>query len=153
MIPLTPARIMECLLLTLLSIILALVITFAAAHINKALAHEYARPDLNQWYDALKQPDQPTVSCCGGFDAYWADRVDECGPGDIPAYSRGECVLVAIITDTREISGRPVVPVGTRVPIPSNKIRKHPSENPTDHNVVFMSAVRFVYCWEPLALI
>ena len=29
---------------------------------------------ISQWYRALKQPDNPVMSCCGKADAYWADK-------------------------------------------------------------------------------
>ena len=40
---------------------------------------EATDPEVRQWYQALMQPDNPAVSCCGEADAYWADsfEVDE----------------------------------------------------------------------------
>lgn len=115
----------------------------------------YGAPDINDWYAGLKQPDHPSVSCCGWADAYYADRVDECGPKDA-----ADCALVAIITDTRpdtltlpdgRVLNRPHMPPGVRVSIPASKIRKVPSENPTDHNIVFVAQNGYVFCWEPAA--
>src|SRR5512139_3291856 len=42
---------------------------------------ENTDPELRVWYQALKQPDNPTVSCCGEADAYWCDdvRADDSG--------------------------------------------------------------------------
>jgi hypothetical protein len=51
-----------------------------------------ANADLKRWYQDLKQPDNPVVSCCGEADAYWADAFE--------ATSDGE--YVAIITDPRD---------------------------------------------------
>ncbi len=117
-----------------------------------AMSHDYQHPDVQDWYLMLRQPDNPVASCCGGKDAYYADKTEECGPYDyIPAYYGG-CALVAIITDDRVIPGRPPFPVGTRVPIPRSKIRLHPSANPTEHSIVFMGGQKQVYCYEPLPL-
>ena len=33
-------------------------------------------PQIRQWYQALMQPDNPAVSCCGEADAYWADSFE-----------------------------------------------------------------------------
>src|SRR5215471_6799363 len=33
-------------------------------------------PEIRQWYQALMQPDNPAVSCCGEADAYWADSFE-----------------------------------------------------------------------------
>lgn len=120
----------------------------------------YASPDLSEYFASLKQPDNPSVSCCGWGDAYEAEKTDQCGAGDGP-----NCALVAIITDTRpdtrklangEVINRPHIPVGTRIAIPPNKLRKPAIFNPTDANIVFV-AVReggnLVYCWEPASLI
>jgi hypothetical protein len=84
--------------------------------------------------------------------------VDECGPKD-----GVDCALVAIITDTDPDvlvlpNGvkltRTHIPVGTRIAIPKNKIRKPAIPNPTERNVVFVrrgSGSDEVYCWEPVA--
>jgi hypothetical protein len=72
---------------------------------------------------------------------------------------------VAVITDTRgneftyeTAQGpkkvyRPPIPVGTRIPVPRSKIRRRAVPNPTDHNIIFVSQVGTVYCWEPVALL
>ena len=93
----------------------------------------------------LHQPDN-TASCCGKADAFWADRVEECGPRD--PY---DCALIAYITDKREIMHRPYMD-GVRLVVPRNKIRKQYSPNPTDHNIIFAMGSN-VYCWEPQALL
>jgi hypothetical protein len=124
-----------------------------------AQLNEYQSPDVSQWYANLRQPDYPTTSCCGEADAYFADDVDECtameqarlaalnaAPGQ--AY---ECAFAAIITDTRDDAERKRrhVEPGTRVLVAKSKIRRVPSENPTEHNVVFLGENDWVYCWEP----
>ena len=120
---------------------------------TSALAHDYQHPDNNEWYNSLRQPDNQVASCCGEADAFYTDKTEPCGPEDyIPAYFGG-CTVVAIITDDREVPRRHTFPVGTRIPIPAVKIRKHPSANPTEHGIVFVGAQRQVYCYEPLPLI
>ena len=123
-----------------------------------AWGHDYQHPDQDQWYQQLRMPDSPSTPCCGKGDAFIADRVDECGAYDavITAFggSAPDCFMVAIITDTRTVPGRPSLAPGTRIAIPKYKIRKHPSENPTDHNIIFVNpTTRQVYCWEPTALL
>ena len=49
-----------------------------------------AEPQIREWYQALMQPDNPAVSCCGEADAYWADSFEVEGDK-----------YVAIITDSR----------------------------------------------------
>jgi hypothetical protein len=116
----------------------------------------YGAPDLGAYYRALRQPDAPGSSCCGESDAYFADRVDACDTSRIYEQDPGACAFVAIITDTRpdEPRGRPHVPVGTRIPVPPHKVRKHPVPNPTDHNVIFAGQFEgywVVHCWEPVS--
>jgi hypothetical protein len=110
-------------------------------------APKYSSPSLTEYYKSLMQPDQPNVSCCGAGDAYFANKLDSCLPSD-----GLDCSIVAIITDTRDDStyDRQHIDVGTRIPIPKNKIRLHPIPNPTDNNIVFVSPYNhYVYCWEP----
>src|SRR5512139_4257177 len=42
---------------------------------------ENTDPELRVWYESLRQPDNPQVSCCGQADAYWCDdvRADDSG--------------------------------------------------------------------------
>ena len=122
--------------------------------VSIAKGHDYQRPDLNFWYDSLRQPDNEMAGCCGRADAYFADMVDECLEGDgVVAAFPVPCFMVAIITDERTVPGRPPIAVGTRIAIPQRKIRKVPSANPTDHNVIFIGTNGYVYCWEPTALL
>jgi hypothetical protein len=48
-------------------------------------------PAQRQWFNELKQPDFPFLSCCGEADAYWADSYEVEGNQ-----------YVAIITDARD---------------------------------------------------
>jgi hypothetical protein len=98
---------------------------------------ENADPVISWWFRDLKQPDDPSISCCGEADAYWADSM-EIIDGQV----------IAIITDTRpdEPLGRPHVPVGTRIKVPPYKL-KWDHGNPTGHIVIFLSSDRDVYCY------
>lgn len=51
---------------------------------------EDADPRIKLWFEGLRQPDNPNVSCCGTADAYWTDKIEV----------EGDKVF-AIITDTR----------------------------------------------------
>ncbi len=101
---------------------------------------ENSDPMISEWFRGLKQPDRPTLSCCGVADAYWADGL-EVKDGQV----------IAIITDTRpdEPLRRPHVAVGTRVIVPPNKL-KWDDGNPTGHIVIFLNVgaddVK-VYCY------
>lgn len=93
--------------------------------------------DVRQWYRTLMQPDVP-ISCCGEADAYWADSFEVEGDH-----------YVAIITDDRDIPGRPPIPSGTRVLVPNNKM-KFDAGNPTGHGVLFVAPWKegpHVYCY------
>jgi hypothetical protein len=55
---------------------------FAAFLLASTLAHardngqwEEIDPKVRAWYQELKQPDHPHMSCCGLADAYYADKV------------------------------------------------------------------------------
>lgn len=98
---------------------------------------ENGSPAIREWYQALKQPDIPTASCCGEADAYWCDDY----------YARGGRAFCRI-TDDRpdEPRHRPHVDVGTEIEIPNNKL-KWDKSNPTGHGVVFLSRGGFVYCY------
>ncbi len=93
--------------------------------------------DLSHWYASLMQPDNPSISCCGEADAYWADGIEVVGDK-----------VFAIITDDRpdEPLRRLHIPVGTKIEIPPHKL-KFDRGNPTGHAIVFMSATRQVYCF------
>jgi hypothetical protein len=105
------------------------------ASVRPSHAHDHDRPELDQWYAGLMQPDNPTASCCGRADAYWCD---DYYAKDGRAYCR--------ITDDREVAGRPPVPVGTEIEIPDRKL-KFDRGNPTGHAVVFLSSGGAVFCF------
>jgi hypothetical protein len=93
---------------------------------------------ISSWFKSLMQPDHPDYSCCGEADAYWADGVE---------VKDGK--TIAIITDTRpdEPLGRPHVPVGTRIVVPTHKL-KWDRGNPTGHVVIFLK-LDYVVCYVP----
>jgi len=84
------------------------------------------------------QPDNPSMSCCGEADAYWADIVDTDSGGE----------LVAVITDDRldEPLRRRHIPVDTRFVVPSHKI-KFDRGNPTGHTIIFINSADQVLCY------
>jgi hypothetical protein len=88
-------------------------------------------PEIRAWFNNLNQPDNPYVSCCGEADAFEADDFAQTADGH----------YVAIITD-----GKGLVPDGTRVSVPDNKI-KWDKGNPTGHGWLFMGQGGMVYCY------
>lgn len=72
------------------------------------------------------QPDNPNISCCGESDAYHADSFEIDGDK-----------YVAIITDTRDVPGRPPIKPGTKIVVPNQKL-KYDAGNPTGHGVIFV---------------
>lgn len=116
-------------LLTVGAIVAFLLLAFAAR------AHDLDHPEFSEWYAELKQPDNPTASCCGEADGYWCD---DYYAKDGRAFCR--------ITDDRIIRGRPPIPVGTEIEIPERKL-KWDRGNPTGHSVVFLSSGGAVYCF------
>jgi len=131
-------------LLAALALAGALLLGFDAVLIRQALGRDLGQwgggqdQAIREWYAGLMQPDNPTSSCCGTSDAYWADEFEIEGDH-----------YVAIVTDTREDAPllRPHVEPGTRVPIPNTKM-KWDAGNPTGHGVLFLQAgTRNVYCY------
>lgn len=111
-------------------------------------AQDYGAPDLSAYFRSLMMPDQPSRSCCGEADAYFADETEACRPSD------GEsCALVAIVTDTRPDAprGRRHIAPGTRYAVPQSKVRRVPIPNPTDRNLLFVAPADNVLCWEPVS--
>ena len=94
-------------------------------------------PSVSKWFRSLMMPDNPTISCCGGSDAYFADVFETDGDR-----------YVAIVTDTRddEPLGRHHVELGTRILVPNAKL-KVDSGNPTGHGVIFLSSSDTVFCY------
>lgn len=98
---------------------------------------EGSDPAIRLWFESLRQPDNPGISCCGEADAYWADKIEV----------EGDKVF-ATITDTRPDAPlrRPHVPPGTRIEIPPHKL-KWDRGNPTGHTVIFLAPNLHVYCF------
>lgn len=104
-----------------------------------ALAHAGDSRSLNptgdkaiaEWFQQLRQPDQPRVSCCGEADAFEADEWRD----DKGAY-------MAIITD-----GRGVIPNGTAVRVPDAKLApptlalNQDARNLTGHGIIFLHII------------
>jgi hypothetical protein len=100
---------------------------------SKALARDLGQwddvdPLVRKWFRELKQPDNPSLSCCGETDAYWADDYEVNGDQ-----------YVAIITDTRDDKklGR------------AQHIVKWGSGNPTGHGIIFIGLGGDVFCYLP----
>lgn len=93
---------------------------------------------VRDWYATLMQPDNPTVSCCGEADGYWADQVETAPDGS----------LIAVVTDDRpdEPLHRHHVDIGTRIPVPQAKI-KFDRGNPTGHIIIFLSYSNQPFCY------
>jgi hypothetical protein len=110
--------------------------------LGKVHAHDYGQnsdPDIKAWFESLKQPDNPVASCCGVADGYWCDDIHVKG-------GRSFCT----ITDDRIIPQRTVIPVGTEIQIPDEKMLdgKVAKGNPSGHSIVFLnSGGTYVYCF------
>lgn len=99
---------------------------------------QHADPRISAWFKSLMQPDNPSMSCCGKVDAYWADGVEVTKDGQV----------IAIVTDERDDAplGRRHVPPGTRVVVPPHKL-KWDRGNPTGHVVIFLDGNNDVLCY------
>ena len=127
-------------------------------HARFAHAHDQGHPEWSEWFEHLKMPDNPTVSCCGEADSYWADSYEiKKDPAGITRY-------YAIITDERPdcCYGRTImgngltrrhIPVGTPILIPDRKIvDATKQQNPTGHGIVFIGpgvGNENIYCYLP----
>jgi hypothetical protein len=122
---------------------LAFLLLISAVRARDSGQWQYQDPSISDYFKSLMQPDQQHMSCCGFADAYYADQT-EVGPN-------GE--TIAIITDSRDDGPlmRAHIPVGTKIPVPPSKIRKHPIYNPTGHTLIFIGTGG-VFCYEPLPL-
>jgi hypothetical protein len=72
----------------------ALVAAVFVLSVSKAPTRDLGQwddPLISKWFRELKQPDDPSRSCCGESDAYWADDYEVNGDH-----------YIAIITDTRD---------------------------------------------------
>ncbi len=85
---------------------------------------------VRQWFQGLMQPDNPYISCCGEADAFEADTFEVVGDQ-----------YVAVITN-----GKGVIPEGTRIPVPNEKL-KWDNGNPTGHGIIFIGSGGQVYCY------
>lgn len=111
----------------------------AALFIGNARAHDHTNPAQDEWYQSLMQPDNPTMSCCGEADAYWADDL----------HVRDGKTFVTITDDRDDVPlKRPHIDIGTEIEVPANKV-KWDRGNPTGHGVLFVSPApyNFVYCY------
>ena len=98
--------------------------------------------NVRQWFQNLKQPDNPRISCCGDADAYEADLFEQDGDS-----------WVAIITGQGpEIATKPYIKEGTRIKVPNSKM-KWDEGNPTGHGIIFIGSQGEVYCYVTPALL
>lgn len=91
-----------------------------------------------QWFESLRMPEQPSASCCGAADGYWADE-----------FEAKDGHYIAIVTDTRPDGplARTHIPPGTRFVVPHSKITRTP-DNPTGHGWIFVVS-GIVFCYLP----
>jgi hypothetical protein len=87
-------------------------------------------PALRQWFQSLRQPDHPRLSCCGEADAFEADSFEIEGDH-----------YVAVITD-----GKGIIPYGTKITVPNGKM-KWDAGNPSGHGIIFIGNQGQVYCY------
>lgn len=110
---------------------MGIIILLSSAHAAVGDRWASVDPELREWFQSLKQPDNPQVSCCGSGDAYYADEI---------TVKTGNKVFVTI-TDNR---GNPL-PVGTELEIPPHKMNR--DANRTGQYIVFASPNGTVYCF------
>lgn len=117
------------------AMLIAVLFASPLAHARDDGQWESADPKVRAWFNALRQPDNPTVSCCGDADAYFADLVEV-----------RDGRMLATITDSR---GNPI-PEGTVIEVPPHKVNK--DENLIGRIIIFLggSARRpIVFCYVP----
>ena len=96
-------------------------------------------PAIKEWFENLKQPENPVASCCGESDGYWCEQLHTID-------GKNYCN----ITDDRVIPGRTPAPLGMEIEIPTGKMMDgHQSHgNPVGHSIVFLSSgLSYVYCF------
>jgi hypothetical protein len=98
---------------------------------------ESSPPHVRQWFQNLKQPDNPRLSCCGEADSYEADL-----------YEQDKDSYVAIITGQGPAVKKPYIPEGTRLKVPNHKI-KWDEGNPTGHGIIFVGTNYTIFCYVP----
>jgi len=91
---------------------------------------EGADPAIRAWFQSLRQPDHPRLSCCGEADAFEADT-----------FEAEDNHYVAVITD-----GKGIIPNGTRIAVPNQKM-KVDAGNPTGHGIIFIGSQGQIYCY------
>ena len=100
----------------MLGIIIALMLMLLASPVAARDFGQWENqsPQVRTWFQKLKQPDAPFMSCCGEADAYWADSFEVDGDR-----------YVAIITDERSDGplGRPHRESGEKIVVPNHKIK------------------------------
>jgi hypothetical protein len=100
---------------------------------------ENSPPHVRQWFQDLRQPDHPRLSCCGEADSYEADLYEPDGEN-----------YVAIITGQGPAVDKPIIPAGTRLRVPNSKI-KWDKGNPTGHGIIFVGGDYTIVCYVPPA--
>jgi len=94
-------------------------------------------PTIRKWYQELMQPDNPTASCCGEADSYWADEMRTHNGKNY-----------AVVNDPRDDAklGRPHIEPGTEFEVPDHKL-KWDRSNPTGHAIIFLSRGGYTFCF------
>jgi len=100
---------------------------------------ENSPPQVRQWFQNLRRPDQPQLSCCGEADSYEADLYEQDGDS-----------YIAIITGQGPAVDKPVIPAGTKLRVPNSKI-KWDKGNPTGHGIIFVGGNFAIICYVPPA--
>ena len=90
---------------------------------------------LSDWFDSLIQPDSPPTPCCGLGDAYPVEvlKNGSYGPGGAPwlvKVTDGSAKTFKL-PDGRQM-GRPPIPTGQIIEVPSSKVVKPDKGNPTN---------------------
>lgn len=134
-------------------IIVTLIFMLVQVHARDFGQWKMVDPTTRDWFQALMQPDNPGMSCCGEADAYWCDDLEtESKKGsDGNIYTSNYCR----ITDDRDDKPlmRRHIDIGTRIEIPKHKIKfsdtdpQQGTKNPTGHSIVFLSRGNYVYCF------
>lgn len=126
-------------------VILGLLVGCALGSIRSSHARNLGQFDSDtdraKWFRSLMQPDNPAVSCCGPADAYYCDDLHT-------RDGKNYCS----ITDDRDDAplGRVHRAIGEEFEIPDNKMMTGSQifgENPTGHNVLFLSTSGYVWCF------
>lgn len=121
-------------------ILLGIVMGALLGSTRSARSHDMEHPEFDEWYAQLKQPDNPSMSCCGTADGYWCDNVHT-------RDGKNYCY----ISDDRIIMHRTPRPVGMEIEIPDRKMMDGNKSrgNPTGHSVIFLTSGEepAVYCF------